>query len=90
VDLPEISFRDMASFVHEAQRTIDARFEELEKEIYQSSARQVRATGIAELRSDIVLLQSVADPDPDVLGPDQKLAPLGYKNVSVKTSVVNT
>ena len=43
VELPEISFRDMASFVNEAQRSIDARFEELEKEIYQSSARQVGA-----------------------------------------------
>jgi hypothetical protein len=41
VELPEISFRDMAAFVNEAQRTIEARFEELEKEIYQSSARQV-------------------------------------------------
>ena len=40
VELPEISFRDMAAFVNEAQRTIEARFEELEKEIYQSSARQ--------------------------------------------------
>jgi hypothetical protein len=41
VELPEISFKDMASFVNQAQRTIEARFEELEKEIYQSSARQV-------------------------------------------------
>ena len=42
--LPEVSFRDMDSFVAEAQNTIDERFEKLEKEIYRSSARQVPGT----------------------------------------------
>ena len=42
--LPEVSFRDMDNFVAEAQRTIDDRFEKLEKEIYRSSARQVPGT----------------------------------------------
>ena len=41
VEVPDISFRDMASFVSEAQKTIEDRFEKLEKEIYQSRARQV-------------------------------------------------
>ena len=40
VTLPEISFRDMAGFVEEARRTVEERFDVLEKEIYRSSARQ--------------------------------------------------
>ena len=44
VTLPEISFRDMAGFVDEALKTIDGRFETLEKEIYRSSARQQPGT----------------------------------------------
>lgn len=44
VRLPEVSFRDMDEFVKEAQRTIDDRFENLEKEIYRSSARQIPGT----------------------------------------------
>ena len=43
VDVPDISFRDMASFVNEAQKTIEDRFENLEREIYKSRARQVRS-----------------------------------------------
>ena len=42
--LPEVSFRDMDNFVAEAEKTIDDRFEKLEKEIYRSSARQVPGT----------------------------------------------
>lgn len=41
VEVPDISFRDMASFVNEAQKTIEDRFENLEREIYKSRARQV-------------------------------------------------
>merc|ERR1739842_81063 len=37
VSIPDISFRDMASFVDEAGKTITDRFENLEKEIYKSS-----------------------------------------------------
>ena len=44
VRLPEVSFRDMDDFVAEAQRTVDDRFENLEKEIYRSSARQIPGT----------------------------------------------
>ena len=44
VSIPEISFRDMASFVDEAGKTITDRFENLEKEIYKSSARQIPGT----------------------------------------------
>ena len=40
VEVPDISFRDMASFVSEAQKTIEDRFENLEREIYKSRARQ--------------------------------------------------
>ena len=40
VSLPEISFRDMAGFVDEALKTVEERFEVVEKEIYRSSARQ--------------------------------------------------
>ena len=40
VTLPEISFRDMAGFVEEARKTVEERFNVLEKEIYRSSARQ--------------------------------------------------
>jgi len=39
--VPDVSFRDMDSFVNEAKKTIEDRFENLEKEIYKSSARQV-------------------------------------------------
>ena len=42
--LPEVSFRDMDNFVKEAQKTVDDRFENLEKEIYRSSARQIPGT----------------------------------------------
>ena len=41
VEVPDISFRDMASFVNEAQKTIEDRFENVEREIYKSRARQV-------------------------------------------------
>ena len=44
VSIPDISFRDMASFVDEAGKTIEDRFENLEKEIYRSSARQLPGT----------------------------------------------
>ena len=42
--VPDVSFRDMDSFVNEAKKTIEERFENLEKEIYRSSARQVPGT----------------------------------------------
>lgn len=42
--LPEVSFRDMDNFVKEALKTVDDRFENLEKEIYRSSARQIPGT----------------------------------------------
>ncbi len=64
VELPEISFRDMAAFVNEAQRTIEARFEELEKEIYQSSARQVEHwKNLMRLSSLSLLITSTLDPE---------------------------
>ena len=37
---PQISFRDMASIVAEAEKAVKARFEELEPSIYDSDARQ--------------------------------------------------
>ena len=42
--LPEVSFRDMDNFVKEAHKTVDDRFDNLEKEIYRSSARQIPGT----------------------------------------------
>ena len=44
VTIPDISFRDMASFVEEARKTIEDRFNTLEREIHKSSARQVPGT----------------------------------------------
>ena len=44
VSIPDVSFRDMDSFVAEARKTIEERFGVLEKEIYKSSARQVPGT----------------------------------------------
>ena len=55
VEVPDISFRDMASFVNEAQKTIEDRFENLEREIYKSRARQVCVTPISHL-SQLLLL----------------------------------
>ena len=49
VEVPDISFRDMASFVNEAQKTIEDRFENLEREIYKSRARQVCEPDIPSL-----------------------------------------
>ena len=39
--LPQISFRDMAAIVSEAEAAVDARFDVLEPAIYRSSARQL-------------------------------------------------
>jgi hypothetical protein len=46
----EIPFRDMASFVAEADASITERFEVLEPKIYNSDARQVIFTKISLLR----------------------------------------